>query len=63
MNKEFNFNKLIIAREYNKLTQNQLLSELKDRYSIKLLQSELSKIEKAKENQYRITYYKQYLKY
>ena len=31
MNKEFNFNKLIIAREYNKLTQNQLLSELKER--------------------------------
>ena len=47
MNKEFNFNKLIIAREYNKLTQNQLLSELKERYSIKLLQSELCKIEKG----------------
>ena len=47
MNKDFNFNKLIIAREYNRLTQNQLLSELKERFSIKLLQSELCKIEKG----------------
>lgn len=47
MEKDFNYNKLIIAREYNKYTQNQLLTELNDKYSIKLLQSELSKIEKG----------------
>ena len=47
MKKEFNCNKLIIAREYNKLTQNQLLTKLREEYSIKLLQSELSKIEKG----------------
>ena len=47
MKKKFNYNKLVIAREYNKLTQNQLLTKLKEECSIKLLQSELSKIEKG----------------
>lgn len=47
MKKEFNFNKLIVAREYNKFTQNQLRNALYEKYSIKLSQSELSKIEKG----------------
>ena len=47
MKKEFNFNKLIIAREYNKFTQNQLRNVLAEKYAIKLSQGELSKIEKG----------------
>lgn len=47
MEQEINYCKIIIAREYNKLTQSQFLKELNDRFSIKLSQSELSKIERG----------------
>lgn len=46
-NQEFNPNKLIIAREYNKLTQGQFLEKLKLGCAVKLSQGELSKIERG----------------
>ena len=44
---KINHNKIIIAREYRKIKQSKLLEILNKKYSIKITQSDLSRIEKG----------------